>query len=134
MIFSSLTSKLFGGISLISVVACVFLWGMYKTEVANNEILKSNIVQLERTIDNQIETIITLQEDKERLSENINNLIKANQDTYTYLSEELKELNKLRLTEAKRAYEQPYQTGIDYTDDLFNRLSTIAGEEDRDRN
>lgn len=132
MIISSIMSKVLGGLSAALAITCFIFYSMWQGAVTDNITLRNNVESLQRLNVNQQQSIQDLREDKTRLNQNINTLTKSNQETFAALSEELKELNRLRVQEARKAYEQPFQSGTAYTNDVYNRMLNIVGrKEDR---
>ena len=125
-------TKLLGGLSLISLSGLFLLYGIWQGEKANNEVLKSNIATLELSLETQRQSIQSLERELINKQESITQLITSNENSFSYLTEELQELNRLRVLEARKAYEQPYEAGTAYTNNVYDRMLFIAnGAKDR---
>ena len=121
-----LGTKVFGSISILLV--CSNLW--FYTEVhkkeSENEILKSNVVQLERTLSNQRTTIESLTQEKLDLNKNILTLTSTNDELTGMITDQIAEINEMRETINEKSIEDPFGTGNIQTG-LFNkRLKSIV--------
>lgn len=114
-----LGTKVFGGLSIALLLSTLWFYSQYKSELAANEVLRSNITQLETSKEIQDKTIESLLQDQNLKTETIKAYETNNNQLVLQLSNSLGEINNLRATLIKRSMENPYGVGNMETDSWY---------------
>lgn len=122
-----LGTKIFGGLSVALLISTLWYYSQYQKEVANNEILISNIQKLEITIDTQKLTIESLQKDQKGLVDSVSDLTSNNNNLHSSMTQALSEVNSLRGTLLQRSLDNPFAVSNINTDRWQSRKALIVG-------
>lgn len=125
-----LGTKVFGLLSVGLLCSSLWFYSQYQSQIAENEILLSNIDKLELTILTQNDTIDSLQRGQESLSESVLILTNNNNALNNEMSEALTEVNTLRGTLLQRSIENPFAVSNMNTQRWQDRKKAMVGGKD----
>ncbi len=125
-----LGTKVFGVLSIGLLCSSLWFYSQYQSQIAENEILLSNIGKLELTILTQNDTITSLQQDQKSLSKSVLVLTNNNNILNSEMSEALTEVNSLRGTLLQRSLDNPFAVSNMNTQRWKDRKKAIVGGKD----
>ena len=128
-------TKVFGIFSLVLVCSTLWYYSQYHKQVAENEVLLSNIASYKVTVNTQKETINFLKVQQEGINAAVVTLTTNNDRLNSESSEALAEVNRLRGTLLQRSIENPFSVSNMNTDKWQTRKNDILGRnKDNDAN
>lgn len=127
-------TQIFKWSSLILLISTLWFYSQYKSEQADNAVLRANQVALEDSIELQKSTIESMVKEKELLNQSIVTLSKSHNNIMGNLSTAMNDIAALRAEEAKRAIENPYERGNAALNRLNDRMQSITGKADTNTN
>ena len=125
-----ISTKIFGVLSIVLLCSSLWFYSQYQKELANNEILRSNVVQLEQAVETQKITLDSLKKDQKDLTKSIQDLTSQNSVLLSELTDSISEINSLRITIEEKSLDDPFGASV-IAEKMFNdRLEAIGGKKD----